>query len=293
MLSSLLPSSRVSLLLRPSLFSSRTLALGGGHADPNDVTKWIEDEWVEPIIPPLPPRGDAKPPKTYELSCALREDWQEGQRIGRRFRDDGRIPGVIFGNGPPGEESGTNMGKHHPTNKRVMVTSSHKDLQREIRVNKNPWGGNSVESRVYDLTIESDYELANYKAGDIIKVVPRHMQMHPVKNQIMSVNYLRYWPGRTLSIPLSPVNEELSNALKRGAFILKQNRHVEVNVEDGADIPDFIEVDCEGLVLKQTIRKDRLILPEGVSFAKDVREDFLVGSVFGRAKLMGDKEEEK
>ena len=91
-----------------------------------------------------------------------------------------------------------------------------------------------------------------------------------------------------LQIPLVPVNTELSNALKRGAFILKQNRFVSLTVAEGAKVPDSVEVDCEGLVLKQKIRLDRLILPEGCEWGTKVTKDFLVGSVYGRAKAMKD-----
>lgn len=111
--------------------------------------------------------------------------------------------------------------------------------------------------------------------------------MHPVANQVISCNFLRYWPGRVLSVPISPINEELSVALKRGAFILKQNRFAKITVEEGAPIPEKIELECEGLLLKDKIRRSRLILPDGCSWAKDVTESFLVGSVYGRAKTAG------
>jgi hypothetical protein len=45
-------------------------------------------------------------------------------------------------------------------------------------------------------------------------------------------------------------------------------------------------------MLKDKVRLDRLALPEGCEWGKDVDDEFLVGSVFGRAKTMAGVEEE-
>ena len=114
-----------------------------------------------------------------------------------------------------------------------------------------------------------------------------YMQTHPVRNEVLCLNYLRYWPGRVLKVPLKYSMIDESPALKRGAFILAQNRFVDVTVDDGSDIPDFVEVDCTDLKLKDKVRRDRLILPEGCNWGRKVGGDFLVGSVFGRARTAG------
>jgi large subunit ribosomal protein L25 len=272
--------SRISLA---PLISARGV-FGGGHADPDDPSKWIEPEYV-PTEFEAPALDNDGGKREYKLTCNTRLDSEDGQRMGRRFRSEGVVPGVIYGNA----KDGTGLGRAHPSNKRVMVTTPHKDIQRELRKNKNDWGVNAFESRVYELTVADDFPEADLKAGDVIPVVPRHLQMHPVDNQVMSVNFLRYWPGRVLSLPLVPVNTELSTALKRGAFILKQNRFVEVTVAEGYDIPEHIELDCTDARLKDTLRRNRLILPEGCEWGKKVKEDFLVGSVYGRAKLVADE----
>jgi hypothetical protein len=64
-------------------------------------------------------------------------------------------------------------------------------------------------------------------------------------------------------------------------------------VEDGVPIPEFIEMDSTGLRLKEVIRLDRLIFPEGVKASKRVKEEkFLVGTVFGRNADVGLETEE-
>ena len=208
----------------------------------------------------------------YVLRASHREETgpnnrTSGSKVSRRLRRQGLIPGVIYGNTPEGKGKGPN----HPLNAKVEVVTEHSDLQRELRAHKR-----AFESRVYELRIDG--------SDEVHSVLPRHCQMHPIDNQVLNCNFLRYWPGRTISIPLKYSNEELSPALKRGAFVLAQNRFVDCVVEEGAEIPEYIEVDCGGLVLKMSVRLDRLILPEGVKWGKKVKPDFLVGSVFGRSQ---------
>jgi len=185
-------------------------------------------------------------------------------------------------------------GRDAPENYRILVLTSHQAIQRELVVNKVP-GGTALESRVYKLTISEDFEPAGVKEGDVLDVVPRHVQFHPLRNDVLNLNYLRYFPGRVLKVPLRYGMVDESPALKRGAFVLAQNRFVDVTVEEGGTIPEFVEVNCAGLRLKDKVRRDRLVLPEGCEWGREVGEDFLVGSVFGRAKTAGatNNEEEK
>ena len=207
-----------------------------------------------------------------------------GSRASRRLRRSGRVPGVIFGN----NASDSIGGKLAPHNNRILITTCHDALLRELVKNKVP-GGTALESRVYQMTVLDSYnppQGPQVSAGDCISVIPRHLEMHPVHNEVVCLNFLRYWPGRVLKVPLRYSNEEESAALKRGAFVLKQNRFVDVTVEEGKEVPEYVEVDCAGLRLKDVVKRDRLILPEGCEWGKKVGEDFLVGTVFGRAKNM-------
>ena len=167
----------------------------------------------------------------------------------------------------------------------------HQDIMTELRKNKVNGQVNGLESRVYNLTVDPsnggvDSELFAKMNQTEFKVVPRQLQMHPVRNQVICLNFLRYWPGRIISIPLKYINEDLSPAIKRGAFIIAQNRWIDCIVEDGAVVPEFIEVKCEELLLKNCIKLDRIIKPEGVTWGPKVKDNFIVGSVFGRAKAM-------
>ena len=77
-------------------------------------------------------------------------------------------------------------------------------------------------------------------------------------------------------------NIEESPALRRDGFIIPVSKHIECIVEDGVPIPDEVEVDCTGVVLKEVLRMDRLIFPDGVTPTKRVDpEKFVVGPVIG------------
>ena len=136
----------------------------------------------------------------YKLKGVLRKESginnrTAGSKVSRRLRREGLIPGIIYGN----DVQGFGKGADHPLNKTIEVVVKHTDIQAELRAHKNVF-----ESRVYELEIEGSAEK--------FTVLPRHCELHPVQNQVMNCNFLRYWPGRVVSIPLKYVNQEVSRA---------------------------------------------------------------------------------
>ena len=133
--------------------------------------------WVPPELPPIPVQGSsALVAPTYTLTASLRPLSNDGSKWSRKYRSQGLVPGVVFGNGAPKDPSVKWAGRDAPENYRLLVLTSHQAIQRELVVNKVP-GGTALESRVYDLTISEDFEPAGVKEGDVIKVVPRHLQV--------------------------------------------------------------------------------------------------------------------
>mmetsp|Transcript_26383 Transcript_26383/g.61977 ORF Transcript_26383/g.61977 Transcript_26383/m.61977 type:complete len:405 (+) Transcript_26383:80-1294(+) len=187
-----------------------------------------------------------------------------------RLRRNGMIPGILYGSDPTLGILSTD-----PSSKTLLQTP-WPDLQRELdRYHRR------FESRVYDLTVfESDDD--DDAEGEVHRVVPSDVQRHPVKGTIYCANFLRYHAGRPLKIPLTYVNEEESAALKRDGFIIPVRKFVECIVEDGVPIPDAVEVECTGLQVKDIIRMDRLIFPDGVRPVDTLDLDtFVVGPVRG------------
>jgi len=214
-----------------------------------------------PDAVPAAPSPSASDLNIRPLSCSFRH--RHGSRSSRRLRNEkGLVPGVIYGN-----VYGDGLSFRTP---KISVQTDMVRLYNEMR--KFP-----IEGRVYDLTLEED--------GSVHRVVPQGLKADPiVDSEVWCCNFLRYFPGRELLVPLAYVNEDECPAMKRGAFIIKQKRHVTVTVEEGVPVPVTIEVDCSGLVLKQTVRRDRLIIPDGVKLGRKVRSDFLVGSLYGRVR---------
>jgi hypothetical protein len=213
-----------------------------------------------------------------KLHCFKRDPvTEEGTRRCFTLRDEEQfIPGLLYGGDP-----GQNIFRTRDADTKIFVKTKWDLIQKELVLYHR-----AFESRVYDLTIYEDEE---DDVGTVQRVLPKNMNRHPVVNRIFCLNYLRYHPKRPINIPLRYINEEESNALKRGGFIIPQARYVQCFVEDGVPIPESIDVECTGLKLKQVVRIDRLIFPDGVIPSKKVNpKEFLVGSVFGRRSAIGD-----
>lgn len=126
-----------------------------------------------------------------------------------------------------------------------------------------------------------------------VLVIPTDLQLHPVAHSALCVNFIRYHAKKPIKIPIRTVNEEESPAMKRGGFIAFVNTFVECLVEEGGVIPERIELECSGLRQKDVVRRERLIIPEGVVVHPRVREDFLVGTVFGAKGVGADESEDE
>lgn len=199
----------------------------------------------------------------------------DGTRNSKRLRyHEGLIPGLLYG-GDPFKEIYS-----HQHDSKIFVKTPWKLLQSELdRYHRN------FESRVYDLTILNGPD--DDTGGTQLKVTPQNVQRHPVMSTIYCVNFLRYHPRRPLQIPIRFVNQEECVALKRDGYIVPIKRHIECLIEDGVDIPESIDVDCAGLHVRQVVRLNKLIIPEGVSISKRVlkrADDFIAGIVYGKGQ---------
>jgi len=211
------------------------------------------------------------------LKCYTRDlVTEEGSRVGRRFRAKNLIPGIIYGQESKSKGS---------ARERVGVVTPWNFLQREMDHYKY-W----ITSRVYELTLMSR------DTNDIISkelVVPTDMQIHPIKNALNCLNYLRYFPGRAVSIPVKYVNQDESPMIRQGALVLPLKRSVPLIFEDGVTFPDWLEVDCGGIKKMGGIGLDRITLPDGAKYSNKVPSKLIVGTVWGgKARISEDEGEE-
>jgi hypothetical protein len=219
-----------------------------------------------------------RPIKTY-----LRNPERDtGTRNGRRLRYyEKLIPGMLLGSDPTLKIFSSQK------ESKTFIMTPWNELQREIDLFHH-----NFDCRVYDLTIYD--RPGDESQGSTHRVTPRNVNKHPVWSTVYCANFVRYHAGRSIKIPVRYINQEESATLRRDGFIIPITRHLECYVEEGADIPEYIDIECSGLQLKQVVRLDRAILPDGVRFSPRVlakkTTDLTIGVVFG-GRGSGDDQE--
>jgi large subunit ribosomal protein L25 len=117
--------------------------------------------------------------------------------------------------------------------------------------------------------------------GTKVRVIPREIQLDPVRDTPVHVDFQRVGPGARIrvNVPVRFINEALSPGLKRGG-VLNVVRH-EVEVTCPADtIPDVFEFNLEGLEIGRSIHISATKLPEGVK-PTILNRDFTVATIAG------------
>jgi large subunit ribosomal protein L25 len=116
-------------------------------------------------------------------------------------------------------------------------------------------------------------------SGKKTRVIPREMQLDPVSDRPVHVDFMRLPEGAVvrLAIPVRFKGQESSPGIKRGG-VLNIVRH-DVELLCPADkIPAFIEADLSALDIHDTLHISAFTLPEGVRpVIKD--RDFTIASI--------------
>jgi large subunit ribosomal protein L25 len=181
-----------------------------------------------------------------ELKAVART--RSGTGGARAMRREARVPGVVYGDGRASEN--------------VAVLSNE-------LVNLMNRG------RFLSTLIELDVE------GAKTRVIPREVQMDPVNDKLVHVDFQRVGKGASIrvNVPVRFVNEALSPGLKRGG-VLNIVRH-EVEVIAPADrIPELFEFNLEGLEIGRSVHISAVKMPEGVRPTIQNR-DFTVATIAG------------
>jgi len=166
----------------------------------------------------------------------------------REVRRQAQVPGVVYGNG----EAPQNISLY--SNELVNLMQRGRFL-----------------STIIDLDME----------GKKTRVIPREVQLDPVNDKLVHVDFQRIGPGARIrvNVPVRFINEGLSPGLKRGG-VLNIVRH-EIEVTCPADaIPDHFEFNLEGLEIGRSIHISAIKLPDGVN-PTILNRDFTVATVAG------------
>jgi large subunit ribosomal protein L25 len=188
--------------------------------------------------------------ETVELDALARP--RVGKGAARQVRREGRVPAVIYGDNQPPEAIALNYNEIWKQYLKGQFTST-----------------------VFKLNID----------GEIRLVVPRDMQLDPVRDTPIHIDFLRIGKdGRIrVLVPIRFINDTQSPGLKRGG-VLNVVRH-EIEVWSPYDrIPAAFTIDLTGVDIGRAFHVSALDLPEGISPTIADR-DFTIATLTGRGKL--------
>jgi large subunit ribosomal protein L25 len=192
--------------------------------------------------------------ETMTLIAEPRE--RVGKGSARAARRSGRVPAVIYGE------------KQDPQ----AITVAHVDLMKLIH------RGHFLSSA---LNVEVN--------GKVERVLPRDVQIHPVTDWPVHVDFLRIGKHATLEImvPVVFINHEKSPGLKRGG-VLNIVRH-EIELLCPADnLPEDIIIDVTGYEIGDSIHISAVNLPQGVKPVIQDR-DFTIATFVAPSGLKSDE----
>ena len=155
-----------------------------------------------------------------------------GKGGARSSRREGLIPAVIYGDKQPP----------------VMIAVEPKSIERELH-----------KEGYFNHRLQIDVEGKGYQ------VLPRDVQVDPVTDKPLHLDFLRIGPDSiiTVQVPVHFKNEAASPGIKRGG-VLNIVAH-EITVRTKADsIPEYFEVDLTGLEIGHSVHLSTISVPEGV-----------------------------
>jgi large subunit ribosomal protein L25 len=190
----------------------------------------------------------------YPFSVELRN--REGSKAGRWLRANGLVPGVLYGSNWP--ETTANAPK-------ISIQMSAQDIKKNLRLLSM-----SIGNTLFELDIEGESKQL---------AVIKQLQMCPLTDEPLCVNFLRYKPGTKVQIPVVYINDDASVDIKRGAYVVHINRFVKCVTTLPDHIPRVITADLTGLSVGDLIRLSDVKLPDGIVPVLGKATDLILGKV--------------
>jgi large subunit ribosomal protein L25 len=171
---------------------------------------------------------------TATLAATPRTD--TGKEIARALRRAGQIPAVIYGRARAPQP----------------LAIDERELDRLLqRI--------AAESTVIELSVD----------GQATPTLIREIQRHPLRRQILHVDFQQLVAGERVSVYLPVVLVGTSEGVRNAGGILDQIMH-EMHVEvDPVDIPPRIEIDVTNLAIGHSVHVGDVQLPPGVETLED------------------------
>jgi large subunit ribosomal protein L25 len=189
------------------------------------------------------------------LSAEARD--RAGKGTARQTRRSGRVPAVIYG------------AKLPP----VMISLEYFAFTRILH---KP----GFFTHLFDIAVD----------GTVHRVLPRDLQLDPVSDQPLHVDFLRVTDDTriTVEVPVEFVGQEKSKGLKRGGMLNIVRHEVELECS-AANIPEHITIDVSSYDVGDSIHISAVTLPEGAKSTID--RDFTVATIVAPSGMKGDDEE--
>jgi len=155
-----------------------------------------------------------------------------GKGGARSSRRDGLIPAVIYGDKQPP----------------MPIAVEPKSIERELH-----------REGFFNHRLQIDVEGTDYD------VLPRDVQVDPVTDKPLHLDFLRVGPDSiiTVQVPVHFKNEGQAPGIKRGGVLNVVLHEITVRTKPNT-IPEYFEVDLTGLEIGHSIHLSTLAIPEGV-----------------------------
>lgn len=169
-----------------------------------------------------------------------------GSRSSRRLRRDGKVPGVLYGLGQDPE----------------IFSVDYGDLRGALTTDA---GLNAL----IQLSVNGTNQLSILKS----------LQRHPVKDEVIHVDFVRIDPNQELAVEVPIVLEGVAKKVTDQNGMVDQTMFSLSVLSLPDSIPNELTADVSELEINDAIRVSDVVLPEGVRTEVDPEEAIAVGTV--------------
>ena len=169
-----------------------------------------------------------------------------GSRSSRRLRRDGKVPGVLYGLGQDPE----------------IFCVDYGDLRGALTTDA---GLNAL----IQLSINGTNQLSILKT----------LQRHPVKDEVIHVDFVRVDPNQELAVEVPIILEGVAKKVTDQNGMVDQTMFSLSVLSLPDSIPNELTADVSELEINDAIRVSDVVLPEGVRTEVDPEEAIAVGTV--------------
>src|SRR5262245_28487738 len=182
-----------------------------------------------------------------------------GSAASRRLRATGKVPAVLYGRGA----------------EPAALTVDWRDLRAALTTDK---GLNAL------LTVQVD--------GTSTKAIVKEMQRHPVRRDVLHVDFLAVDIDKPIAVDVPIVLEgEATKVLREQGVVEQTVNAIVVHAKPDA-IPGHLAVDVSDLEIGHTITISDLVLPEGVTTDADPEETIVTAKLTSLALAEEEEGEE-